>query len=99
MGCFFHFTQSLHRKIQQLGLSVEYKNNEETRSLCQQLMALGLLPRDKMLPAFEYLSKNHLESLEDLFEYFDDFWMETALIDLWNVADLKIRTNNNAEGK
>ncbi|CAF1484895.1 unnamed protein product [Adineta ricciae] len=99
VGCFFHFTQSVHRKIQQLGLSVEYKNNEETRSLCQQLMALGLLPRDKVLPAFEHLTEAQPESLEDLFDYFEDFWMETTLIELWNVSDLKIRTNNNAEDK
>jgi hypothetical protein len=31
--------------------------------------------------------------------YFETFWMETISIGLWNVFDLKTRTNNNAEGK
>ena len=30
--CFFHFGQSIWRKIQQIGLSVEYNNNEAFKS-------------------------------------------------------------------
>ena len=98
VGCFFHYTQSIHRKIQKLGLSTIYKDDEKARSICQQLMALALLPLDKVELAFQSLAANHPESLDDLFEYFETFWMETTSIDLWNVFELKTRTNNNAEG-
>lgn len=99
IGCYFHYTQSIHRKIQTLGLSTIYRANEEARFICQQLMVLALLPVNKVEPAFQSLADNHPESLDELFEYFESFWMETTSIDLWNVFDLKIRTNNNAEGK
>lgn len=99
IGCFFHYTQSIHRKIQKLGLSTIYRDDGKVRSICQQLMALALLPLDKVESAFESLAANHPQSLDDLFEYFESFWMETTPIDLWNVFELKTRTNNNAEGK
>ncbi|CAF1579299.1 unnamed protein product, partial [Adineta ricciae] len=81
-----------------LGLSTVYKDDEEARFICQQLMALALLPLNKVEPAFQALADNHPESLDELFEYFETFWMKTTSIDLWNVFDLKTRTNNNAEG-
>ncbi|CAF3028998.1 unnamed protein product [Rotaria sp. Silwood2] len=99
IGCFFHYTQSIHRQIQSLGLSTLYNNDPEVRSVCQQLMALALLPRNKVESAFEHLANNHPSSINDLFNYFKDFWIEKVPIDLWNVHDLKVTTNNNAEGK
>ncbi|CAF1372389.1 unnamed protein product [Adineta ricciae] len=75
-----------------------YKDDEEARFICQQLMALALLPLNKVEPAFQALADNHPEPLDELFEYFETFWIETTSIDLWNVFDLKTRTNNNAEG-
>ena len=62
-------------------------------------MALALLPRDKVETAFKHLADNHPQSINDLFDYVEDFWMEKMPIDSWNVFDLKIRTNNNAGGK
>ena len=98
IGCFFHYTQSIHRKIQKLGLSTIYKEDEKARSICPQMMALALLPLNKVEPAFQSLAANHPESLDDLFEYFETFWMETTPINSWNVFELKTRTNNNTEG-
>ena len=62
------------------------------------MMALALLPLNKVEPVFQSLAANHPESLDDLFEYFETFWMETTSVNLWNVFELKTRTNNNAEG-
>ena len=99
IGCYFHYTQSIHRKIQSLGLSSVYVDDDEARSMCQQLMALALLPLGKVGPAFSALVGDHPESLDELFDYFETFWMDTVSPNLWNVSDLRVRTNNNAEGK
>ena len=99
VGCFFHYTQSIHRKIQSLGLSSIYKDDESIRCICHQLMTLALLPRDQVEQGFDYLANNHHESIHDLFVYFEDYWIDHVPIDLWNVSQLKVRTNNNTEGK
>ena len=95
VGCFFHYTQSIHRKIQSLRLSSIYKDDDSVRSVCHQLIALALLPRNQVEQGFEYLAK----SLNDLFVYFEDYWIDNVPIDLWNVCELKVRTNNNSEGR
>ena len=99
IGCFFHYTQSIHRKIQSLGLSSIYKDDDLVRSVCHQLMALALLPRNQVEQGFEYLANNRPQSLNDLFVYFEDYWIANVPIDLWNVCELKVRTNNNSEGR
>ncbi|CAF4431060.1 unnamed protein product, partial [Rotaria sp. Silwood2] len=99
IGWFFHYTQSVHRRIQSLGLSTLYNNDPEVRSVCQQLMALALLTRSKVEPAFEHLANNHPLSINDLFNYFEEFRIEKVSINLWSVHDLKVRTNNNADAQ
>ena len=79
------------------GYQLYIKMTKKPALICQQLMALVLLPLDKVESAFQSLTTNHPESLDDLFEYFETFWMETTSIDLWNVFELKTRCNNNAE--
>ena len=99
IGCFFHYAQTIHRKIQSLGLSSIYKDDESILCIYHQLMAVALLPLDQAEQGFDYRTNNHLESIHDLFVYFEDYWIDSVPIDLWNVSQFKVRTNNNAEGK
>ena len=43
-GCHFHMTQSLWRKIQELGLATEYKVNQDVRSWFDLFIGLAFLP-------------------------------------------------------
>lgn len=43
-GCYFHFCQSLWRKVQQLGLAGKYRQRRHLRKRIRQLMAIGYLP-------------------------------------------------------
>ncbi|XP_013400858.1 uncharacterized protein LOC106166753 [Lingula anatina] len=43
-GCYFHFSQALWRKIQEIGLSNAYINNDRVKALVRKVMALGYLP-------------------------------------------------------
>ncbi|CAF4388334.1 unnamed protein product, partial [Rotaria sp. Silwood2] len=54
-GCYFHFSQCIYRKIQSLGLSTLYRDDEDVRSTCRQLMALPFLPMEEIEFAFEEL--------------------------------------------
>ncbi|CAF1674122.1 unnamed protein product [Adineta ricciae] len=97
-GCYFHHSQSVYRKIQSLGLSSQYNDDEEVRSHARKLMALPLLPLEKVDSAFEFLLDDHPPCLDPLFDYFESFWMESVPVELWNVSNIKIKTNNIAEG-
>jgi hypothetical protein len=60
-------------------------------------MALPLLPVKDVEQAYQELSEQIPVELEPLFEYFEGWWMKQVPIHLWNVSDLKSKTNNNVE--
>jgi len=46
--CLFHFGQSIWRKVQNVGLSEEYKNNAEVKLTVRRICALALVSIDKI---------------------------------------------------
>ena len=42
-GCNFHFNRYLWRKIQNVGLIVQYKDDEEIRQMCKMCSPLSLI--------------------------------------------------------
>lgn len=73
MGCFFHFTQILYRKIQNNGQMNEYKRNPFFREAFKMVIALSTVP----LSALEEESKK-LESLilrNNNLNSFVNFWL------------------------
>ncbi|CAF3416117.1 unnamed protein product [Rotaria socialis] len=101
-GCFFHYTQAIFRRIQALGLTTLYFQNSEIRSCCRKLMALALLPIDKIESSFHSLrvkSSTMLnQELHQLFLYFNHQWLVNVPLKIWNVYGCHHRTNNNCEG-
>ncbi|CAF1165111.1 unnamed protein product [Rotaria sordida] len=96
-GCFFHFTQSLYKHINSLGLSTAYLENEDLRLACRSAMALALLPQDHIEEAFELLKNESPEELIDFFKYFHNQWLKRIPKKYWNVSNLEFRTNNICE--
>jgi hypothetical protein len=47
-GCNFHLNQCLWRQIQNFGLTVKYKENEQVRLTCRTCAALAYLPINKV---------------------------------------------------
>ncbi|KAL8603073.1 hypothetical protein ACOMHN_015638 [Nucella lapillus] len=43
-GCYFHFNQSLWRRLQHLGLAGPYHENDRLAGVVRKIMALGYLP-------------------------------------------------------
>jgi len=48
IGCDFHFNQCLWRQVKNIGLTVEYKENEQTRLICRIYTALAYLSVNKI---------------------------------------------------
>ncbi|CAF4225036.1 unnamed protein product, partial [Rotaria sordida] len=97
-ACYFHFCQAVYRKIQNLGLATHYRDDEHIRDTCRQLMSLALLPCREVEFAFEEIVSKAPPLLLNLIDYFRNFWFRQMPVELWNVHNLDIRTNNNAEG-
>jgi len=72
-GCFYHLCQSTWRKLQDLGLATEYKNNEILRHFCGMLDGLALLPIADVAAGMEFLRRDmpDVPRLDELLEYFD----------------------------
>ena len=47
-GCFYHLTQSTWRRVQQEGLSVRYKEEDEIKQFCRMLDGLAFLPPERV---------------------------------------------------
>ena len=55
MGCYFHFTQCLVRKLQEFHLKTLYERDLEFQTLCRQFSALALVPLDLVRESFDLL--------------------------------------------
>ncbi len=98
-GCYFHFCQSIYRKIQSLGLSSAYMKNENFRIFLRFVMALAFLPNNEVKESYLVLEKYFLKmdpALDKFFEYFQRNWIKNT--QLWNVHGETLRTNNDIEG-
>ncbi|CAF3506908.1 unnamed protein product, partial [Rotaria sp. Silwood2] len=97
-GSFFHLTEAAYRRVQNLGLSTVYADDIDIRTCVRKLMALAILPVDKVQTAFNDLrtnsSDNVKEKLHQLFVYFDNQWMKEIPLSLWNAHGPQHRTNN-----
>ncbi|KAG7164047.1 putative Inosine-5'-monophosphate dehydrogenase 1b-like 16, partial [Homarus americanus] len=71
-GCFYHLTLSTWRKVQSLGLTAAYRNNDRVKHFCGMLDGLAFLPIDEVTNGMYYLLENipDVNGLEDLVDYF-----------------------------
>lgn len=99
IGCHFHFVQAIYRQVQQLQLTMAYREDEMVRSNVRKLMAMALLPIENVEEAFEHIKKQASNAIQSLMDYFNRYWMTRVKWNLWNVGDLELRTNNAVEGK
>jgi len=70
-GRFYHLTQSLWRKVQQLGLVTHCRSDEEVKLFYGMLDGMVLLPVSEVPQGFQYLKAHTPEGLEPLINYFD----------------------------
>ena len=114
-GCYFHFTQALWRKIQDLGLSGPYRQKQRLKGVFRKVMAFGYLPQLVMRMNFKNLTNerrtrrliNQYPALMDFFAYVRHTYVgqhgheATFPPDVWNVfqRNMNQRTNNHLEGE
>ena len=108
-ACYFHFCQSLWRKVQELGLANVYRRRRRVRKIIRKFMSIGHLPIPLVRQNFNLLARhrrtrrlvNRYPSLADFIDYLSNTYIRgTFPIAMWNVFDRSsdCRTNNIVEG-
>lgn len=69
-GCLFHFSQSLYRKVVELGLRTRYHNDREFNLKIRCFNALAFLPPTDVIGGFEDLSEDE-DVPEEFITYFE----------------------------
>ena len=112
-GCYFHWTQSLWRKVQDLGLAGQYRQNRQLRKLVRKAMALGFLPLALVRISFQQLlhsqnTQRLIQTYPELQEFLVTYLQNRYILANaqfppadWNVfnRDMDQRTNNSVECK
>ncbi len=106
-GCVFHFTKALNAKKDELGLMVQYLQINEVKVWIRRLIGLCMLPEWLVPLVADDLLRNAPvtgdqatdQALQAFATYFRGFWLNPALIPIWNShSNLGPRTTNHAEG-
>ena len=74
-ACFYHLTQSTWRRIQELGLTTLYKEDDDVKLFCGMLDALAFLPVDRVKDGMRHLKTVIPDGVYDLVEYFDSTYV------------------------
>lgn len=111
-GCLFHLGQCLWRKIQELHLVEEYRNDENVRMHLKMILALAFVQEGDVITAFEELTDSSPREIDAVIDYWEDTYIGRQRrnrradpkfpIHIWNVRDRVLqglpRTNNSVEG-
>jgi hypothetical protein len=60
-------------------------------------MALALLPPNETEDALQLIKLGAPKRMKKFLQYVQDFWFKKIGVNMWNVYDLKFRTNNACE--
>ena len=102
-GCYYHFMQSIWRKIQSLGLADVYRSSDPTLKLfVQKMAAIAFCSPSFVHPAWLGVQQEapQILQVDSLVEYFDSTWINGQFqFQQWNYFDFDgPRTNNHVEG-
>lgn len=83
-SCFFHFSQSLWRRIQTFKLASKYKNDNKTNLYIKMIVALAFVPDEKIVNEFEKLVDYFLnigvdEEIVNLLMWFQDNYIKNSV--------------------
>lgn len=88
-GCYFHQTQAIIRKVKKRKFYNAYRDKVITQLCIRKLMTLGFLQPNCFRPAFERLALISPKSLNPIFQYYEDFWINKIGVDMFSVYNRK----------
>lgn len=112
LGCFYHLSQNVYRKLQATGLQERYQTDEDFAVKTRMITAIAFVPVESVENAFEALQEVVPDELMPVLDYFEDTYIgrqrrrrrAQPIFDhkIWNMYERAVnelpRTNNNVEG-
>lgn len=95
-GCNFHFSQIVWRNIQNLNLTMFYKNDKEFKTLVKYLLLLSYVPTDNITNEFLKIKEKYYNNIErkKIIDYFEENFISsnnsgiiTKNFTFWNVYE------------
>ncbi len=88
-GCNFHFCQSLWKHIQSIGLTTDYRNNDEIKLHVRMCAALAHLPEQDIDDGWLYIQESSPPhpKLQEFYDYFVNEWLAIKP-SMWNCHQL-----------
>ena len=95
LGCYFHYSQAVFRKIQNFGLIIACMNIRPFQLLCRKIFSLGFLPIDHVITIVDISKQSGLcrrlktffPKVDDLVNYVEKTWIQKTGVFMWNVFD------------
>ena len=70
-ACLFHFSKSIYRKVQKLGIAKRYINDAELRNKIKMITALAFAPAQDTIPSFHALAAHSEDDKQPALDYFE----------------------------
>ncbi|KAK4003868.1 hypothetical protein OUZ56_005619 [Daphnia magna] len=97
-GCWFHYSQAIYRRACQEGLSAAYLAGGVVRRIIKMLIALALLPQERIFEGFQCIRNTTADDLEretqevrgaiaQLFTYYGGYWIASQGSERISVCD------------
>ena len=105
-GCWFHYTQSIMRRVKRVGLQREYASAPFVDVAVRRLFALAFVPEAEVAAAVDMIDDEISEcgnetvaaKMNELMNYFKKTWLRKYPPIEWNqCADCSFRSNNFSE--
>lgn len=96
--CIFHFKQSIRRKIQELGLKIDYSGNDKIRKWLKLPKVLRYIPYSDVISCFAELKSKLVtngQRITDFYVYFENNYIRS----LHEVIKGRGRNSKNSDGK
>lgn len=102
IGCHVHWSQAVWRKVQEVGLQVQYSEDINIYQTVRSILALPFLPIANVQGGFDTIRANAVDNdkLDLLFNYIKRNWIDSSTFppSTWNVYRKETRSNNDCEG-
>ncbi|XP_039286874.1 uncharacterized protein LOC111058838 [Nilaparvata lugens] len=103
-GSWFHYAQSIYKKILQLGLEELFTSNTLVKKATQMIISLALLPHEFIEEGMdciesyfrmaEEISPIHLEKMDAFFRYVREYWLTKVGSEVFSIFMQRHRASN-----
>ncbi|CAG0896418.1 unnamed protein product [Darwinula stevensoni] len=77
-GCYFHFTQAIYRKVQELGISGPFMKSKEVKLWIRRVMALPFIPLESIDDVYLWIIAEapSLSGVQEFLDYLVETWID-----------------------